>query len=113
MFRFNPSRITLLSTMSLGPAGPLSHLSGGLTPSRESHGRGWLRPPPRPLLLPPRRSRRCQYPPTATAQSLWELLCYGLRPSWRPTACTAKLDALGDADELQFTDSVARYSHAN
>ena len=43
-------------------------------PRRESHGRGRFRPPPRPLLLPPRRSRRCQYCPTVTAQSLWELL---------------------------------------
>ena len=69
----------LLSTMALGPAGPLDHLPGVLQPRRESHGRGRLRPPPRPLLLPPRRSRRCQYRPTATAQSLWELLFYGLR----------------------------------
>ena len=43
-------------------------------------------PRPRPgppaaatLLLPRRRSPRCQYRPTATAQSLWELLSYGLR----------------------------------
>ena len=70
----------VLSTMALGPAGPLDHLPGGLTPRREFPGRGRVRPPPRPLLLPPRRSRRCQYRPTATAQGLWELLSYGLRP---------------------------------
>ena len=44
----------------------------------------------------PRRSQRCQYRPTATAQSLWELLSYDLRPlsathrlhlpSWMPLA---------------------------
>ena len=66
--------------MALGPAGPLDHLPGGLTRRREFPGRGRVRPPPRPLLLPPRRSRRCQYRPTATAQSLWELLSYDLRP---------------------------------
>ena len=48
------------------------------------------------LLLPHRRSRWCQYRPTATAQSLWKLLSYGLRPllathrlhlpSWMPLA---------------------------
>ena len=86
----------LLSTMALGPAGPLEHLSGGLIHHREFHGRGRVHPPPRPLVLPPRRSRRCQYRPTATAQSLWELLSYGLRPrmtiqrlhlpSWMPLA---------------------------
>ena len=59
----------LLSTMALGLAGPLDHLPGRLTPRRESHGRGRLRPPPRALLLMRRRSRRCQYRSTATAQS--------------------------------------------
>ena len=66
----------LLSTMALGPAGPLDHPPGVLTPRRESHGRGQPRPPPRPLLLPPRRSTR----PTATTRSLWEPFIYGLRP---------------------------------
>ena len=66
--------------MALGPAGPLDHLPGVLTPRPDSHGRGRTRPPPRPLLLPPRRSRRCQYRPTASAQSLWALLSYDLRP---------------------------------
>ena len=66
--------------MALGPAGPFDHFPGGLTPRPESPGRGRVRPPPRPLLLPPRRSRRCQYRPTASAQSLWALLSYDLRP---------------------------------
>ena len=90
--------------MALGPAGPLDHLPGGLTPRRESPGRGRVRPPPRPLLLPPRRSRRCQYRPTATAQCLWELLSYALRPflathrlhlpSWMPLATLLNCSAL-------------------
>ena len=63
----------------ISPAEPLDHLPGALPPRRESHGRGRIRPPPRSLLLPPRRSRRCQYRPTATAQGLWELHSYGLR----------------------------------
>ena len=46
---------------------------------RESHGRGRPRPPPQPLLLLPRRSLRYQSRPTATAQSLWELLSYDFR----------------------------------
>jgi len=94
----------LLSTMALGPAGPLDHLPGGLTPRPESPGRGRVRPPPRPLLLPPRRSRRCQYRPTATAQSLWELLSYDFRlllathrlhrPSWMPLATLLNCSSL-------------------
>ena len=92
----------LLSIMALGPAGPLDHLPGGLTPRRESHGHGRVRPPPQPL--PPRRSRRCQYRPTATAQSLRELLSYGLRPlkathrlhlpSWMPLATMLNCSSL-------------------
>ena len=82
--------------MASGQAGPLDHLAGGRTPRRESHGRGPFHPPPRPLLLPPRRSRLCQYRPTATSQSPCELLSCGLRsllatkrlhlPSWMPLA---------------------------
>ena len=52
----------LLSTMALGPTGPLDHLPGGLTPRPEFPGRGRVRSPPRPLILPPRRSRRCLIP---------------------------------------------------
>ena len=69
----------LLLTMTLGPAGPLGHLPGLQTLRRESHGRGQPRPPPRPLLLPPRRSPRYRSCPTATAQSPWEFLSYGFR----------------------------------
>ena len=94
----------------LGPAGALDHLPGVLPPRRESHGRGRLRPPPRPLLLPPLRSQRCQYRPTATAPSLWRLLSYGLRLL---LAARRQLDALGDAAELQLADTVARYSHVD
>ena len=60
----------LLSTLALGPAGPLDPLLGVLTPRREFHGRGRPRPPPRPRLLPLRRSPRHQYCPTATARNL-------------------------------------------
>ena len=90
--------------MTLGPAGPLDPLPGGLTPRRESHGHGRVRPPPRPLLLPPRWSRRYQYRPTATAQSLWELLSCDLRPlsvtyrlhlpSWMPLATLQNCSSL-------------------
>ena len=69
----------LLSTMALSPAGSLDHLSGVLTPRRESYGRGRPRPPPRPLVLLPRQSSRYQSRPTATARSLSEPLFYGLR----------------------------------
>ena len=60
-----------LYIMDSGPAGPLGHLLDEIQPRRESHGRGRLRPPPRPLLLPTRRSARCHYRPTATTQSLY------------------------------------------
>ena len=90
--------------MALGPAGALDHLPGVLPPRRESHGGGRFRPPPLPLLLPPRRPRRCQYRPTATAQSLWELLSYDLRPllathrlhlpSWMPLATLLNCSSL-------------------
>ena len=69
----------LLLTMALGPVGPLDHLPGVLTPRRESHGRRWPRSPPRPLVLPPRRSPQYQSRPTAITRSLWELLSYGFR----------------------------------
>ena len=49
-----------------------------------------------------------------TAQNLWELLSYGLRLLLATHRLhLQKLDALGDAAELQFADSVARYSHAD
>ena len=85
------SAASLLSTMALGPAGHLDHLPGGLTPRRESPGRGRVHPPPRPLLLPPRRSRRCQYRPTATAQSCGNSSLTAYAPSWRHTACTCQI----------------------
>ena len=65
--------------MASGPARPLDHPPGELQSLRESHGRGRLRPSPRPLLLQTRRSAQCHFRPTATTQSLWELLSYGLR----------------------------------
>ena len=63
--------------MALGPAGPLDHLPGELQPRRKSYARGWLRAPPRPLLLSPRRSPRCHFRLITTAQSLWEFLSNG------------------------------------
>ena len=65
--------------MASGPAGPLGHLPDELQLCREPDGRGRLRPPPRPLHLPTRRSARCHFRSTTTTQSLWELLSYGLR----------------------------------
>ena len=66
--------------MVFGPAGPLHHLPDGLTSRREFRGHSRVHPRPRPLHLPPRRSRRCQYCPTAAVQRLWELLSYGFHP---------------------------------
>ena len=66
--------------MALGPAGPLDHLPDGLTSRREFRGHSRVHPRPRPLPLPPRRSRRCQYCPTAAVQKLWELLSYDFHP---------------------------------
>ena len=87
-----------------GPGGaPRPFARRANTPSRVP----WPRPGPptaATLLLPPRRSRRCQYRPTATAQSLWELLSYGLRPllathrlhlpSWMPLATLLNCSSL-------------------
>ena len=67
----------LLSTMASSPARPLDHLPGELRPRREFHGRDRFHPPPRPLLLQTHRSARYHFRPTATTQSLWELLSYG------------------------------------
>ena len=93
-----------------GPGGPVHHLPGVLRPRRKSHGRGRPRPPPRPLLLSPRLSPRYPFRPTATAQSLWELLPSA--SSWRHADCTYKVKCtLGDDAELQFADAVARCSH--
>ena len=62
--------------MALGTAELLDHMPGVLTPRRESHCRGRPRPPPRSLLLPPRRSPWYESRPSATTQSLGELLSY-------------------------------------
>ena len=65
--------------MASGPAGPSGHLPDELQLRREPDGRGRLRPPPRPLLLPTRWPARYHFRPTTTTQSLWELFFYGLR----------------------------------
>ena len=62
-----------------GLGGSLGHFSDEVQPRRESHGRGRLQPPPRPLLLSGRRSARCHVRPTATPRRLLELLSYGSR----------------------------------
>ena len=103
----------LMSTMALDPAGPRDHPPGELTPHHESHDHGRPRSPPRPLCLPRHRSSRYQYRPTATAQPVGTpLLRLPPTPGDTSTAPTM-LDALGDAAELQFAHSVARYSHAD
>ena len=94
--------------MASGPAGPLVHPHGVLTPRRESHGRNRLWPSLRPLLLPPRLPRRYPFRPVATTPSLWELLFSEFHPP-----LTSDLDALGAAAELQFGDSAARYPYAD
>ena len=60
----------LLLFMISGPAGPLVHPPGVLTPRREAHGCGRLWPSIRSLLLPRRLSRRYPSRPAATAPSL-------------------------------------------
>ena len=71
-------RHPLLSTMASGPAGPHGRHPDELQLRREPDGRGRLRPPPRPLLLPTSRPARFHFRPITTKQSLWELLSYGL-----------------------------------
>ena len=100
--------------MALGPAGPLDHLPGGLTPRRESHGRGRVRPPPRPpapvassVPTVPIPSDRDRAEPVGTP------ILQLTHPSGDTPTAPTTLDALGDAAELQFVDSVARYSHAD
>ena len=100
--------------MDSGPAGTLGRLPDEVQPRRESHGRGRLRSPPRPLLLPARRSARCHYRPTATTQSLYGTPLLQLTPSPGDTPIAhTRSDDLGDAAELRVTDSVTRYSHAD
>ena len=104
----------LLSTMTLGPTGPLDHPAGVLPPHRESHGRRRPLSPPRPLLLPPRRSPRYQSRPTVIARSLGDPFFY----DFRLFLATCRLYvqsymSFGDAAELQCAASVARYSHAD
>ena len=86
----------LLIIMVSGPAGPLVHPQGVLTPRRESHGRDRLWPSLRPLLLPSHLPRRYPFRPAATAPSLLEFLfqdfhppltsCPPQRPTWMPSA---------------------------
>ena len=65
--------------MNSGPAGSPGHRPDELQLRREPDGRGRLRQPPRPLLLPTRRPARYHFRPPTTTQSLWELRSYGLR----------------------------------
>ena len=86
----------LLLIMSSGPAGPLVHPHGVLTPRRESHGRDRFWPSLRPLLLPPRLPRWHPSRPAATALSLRKFPFEDFhppltsrppqRPTWMPLA---------------------------
>ena len=74
------SAARLLLIMGSGPAGPLPHPQGVLTPRRESHGRDRLWSSLQPLLLPPRLPRPYPFHPAATAPSMWEPLIQDFRP---------------------------------
>ena len=100
-----------MSTMALGPAGPLDHLPGGLTPGREF-------PRPRPTAATP--APAASSAPTVPipsdrdrAEPVGTPLLRLTPPLGDTTLAPAKLDALGDAAELLFADSVARLSHAD
>ena len=100
-----------MSTMALGPAGPLDHLPGGLTPGREF-------PRPRPTAATP--APAASSAPTVPipsdrdrAEPVGTPLLRLTPPLGDTPPAPAKLDALGDAAKLQFADSVARYSHAD
>ena len=99
--------------MESSPAGLLGHLSDEVQPRRESRGRGRLCAPPRRLLSPTRMFARCHFRPTATTQSLWELLSYDSHI----LLVTRRLYTQGRTPLatllLRFVDSVARYSHAD
>ena len=102
-----------MSTMALGPAGPLDHLPGGLTPRRE-FPRPRPGPPtaatPAPAASPvptvPIPSDRDRAEPVETP------LLRLTPPLGDTPPAPGKLDALGHAAKLQFADSVARYSQA-
>ena len=96
-----------LSTMALGPAGPLDHLPGVLPPRPVPPTAAAPTPADSPVPTVPIPSDRDLAKPVGTP-----LLRLTPPPGDTPTA-PAKLDALGDAAELQFADSVARYSHAD
>ena len=91
----------LLSTMALGPSGPVDHLSGGLTPRCDPCSCR-LVGPDRVNTVRLDRAKPVGTPPLRRTPPLGDT----------PPA-PSKLDALGDAAELQFVDSVARYSHAD
>ena len=94
----------LLFIMVSGPAGPLVHPQGVLTPRRESHGRDRLWPSLRPLLLPPRLPRRYTCRPAATAEPVGTPLSRLPPPPDVPSATTADLDTLGDA--LKYSSGI-------
>ena len=98
----------------MGLAGPLDHLPGGLTPRRE-----FPRPRPGPptAAIPAPAASPVPTVPIPSDRDRTEpvgapLLRLTPPPGDTPTA-PAKLDALGDAAELQFADSVARNLHAD
>ena len=71
------------------------------------------RPPPLPFLLPPLLPPRYRFRPTVAAGPIGTpLLRLPSTPGDTPTAPT-KLDALGNVEELQFADFVARFLHAD
>ena len=100
--------------MDSGPAGPLGHLADEVQPGREFHGRS------RPRRRRDPCSCRLAGPHGATTVRPRPRRAYMGTPLLRltpslggtPTAYTSA-DALRNAVELRFADSVARYSHSD
>ena len=85
-----------------------------LTPCRESHGRDclWSRYGPCSCNLAPVRTVPIPSDRDRAEPVAFYILILPPSPD-APSATTAGLDALGASAELQFGESVARYSHAD
>ena len=96
-----------------GPAGPLDHMPGGLTPAESptvASGSAHHRDPCSFRLVGPATVNTVRPRPRRACGNS-SLTAYA--PSWRHTACTCQVGCLGDAAKLQIADSVARCSRAD